>query len=75
MKSATRHRQMLVQRFRHKADRLVTGARKLLLLVARSLSPGAVHEKCKAASGQKTLVLLCEHEEVIVKSIRSLASM
>ncbi len=34
MKSAIRHRQVLVQRFRQKADRLMTGALKLLLLVA-----------------------------------------
>jgi len=46
LKSAIRHRQMLVQRFRHKADRLMTSALKLLLLDVRScLRPWSVHEK------------------------------
>jgi len=39
-KSAIRHRQVLVHRIRHRADRLVTGALKLLLLaICMSLSP------------------------------------
>ena len=43
LKSAVRHMQVLVHRTRHKADRLVTGALKLLLLaVCMCLSPHSV---------------------------------
>jgi len=46
LKSAIRHRQVLVHRIRHKADRLVTGALKLLLLaICMSLSPQSTFEK------------------------------
>ena len=43
LKSAVRHMQVLVHRTRHKADRLMTGALKLLLLaVCVCLSPQSV---------------------------------
>ncbi len=43
LKSAIRHRQVLVHRTRHKANRLVTGALKLLCLaVSVCLSPQSV---------------------------------
>ncbi len=43
MKGTIRHRQVLVHRTRHKADRLVTGALKLLFLaVCMCLSPQSV---------------------------------
>jgi len=48
LKSAIRHRQVLVHRTRHKADRLVTGALKLLLLaICMCLSPQSVCENCQ----------------------------
>jgi len=46
LKSAIRHMQVLVHRTRHKADKLVTGALKLLLLaICMCLSPQSVCEK------------------------------
>ncbi len=43
LKSAIRHRQVLVHRARHKANRLVTGGLKLpLLAVCMGLSPQSV---------------------------------
>ena len=43
LKSAIRHRQVLVHTIRHKANRLVTGALKLLFLaVCMCLSPQSV---------------------------------
>ncbi len=45
LESTIRHRQVLVHRTRHKADRLVTGALKLLLLaVCTCLSSQSVCE-------------------------------
>ncbi len=45
LKSAIRHRQVLVHRIRHKADRLLTGALELLLpAVCTCLSPWSVDE-------------------------------
>ncbi len=48
LKSAIRHRQVLAHRTRHKADRLVAGALKLLLLavcICMCLSPQSLCEK------------------------------
>ncbi len=43
LKSAIRHRQLMVRRARHKTNRLVTGALKLLLMaVCLCLSPESV---------------------------------
>ena len=46
LKTAIRHMQVLVHKNRHKADRLVTGVLKLLLLgICLCLSPQSVCEK------------------------------
>ena len=54
LKSAIRHMQVLVHRTRHKADRLVTGALKLLFLaICMCLSPqsGCVKKPSQAQIG------------------------
>jgi len=54
LKSAIRHMQVLIHRTRHKADRLVTGALKLLFLaICMCLSPqsGCVKKPSQAQIG------------------------